>query len=108
MCIRDRYCPPTDVSAQRQVDGVRSIASRPVTRRMPSPGPITFGRGIEISVTLDDAAFEGSGAFLLGAVLNRFFGQYVSINTFTETVVKTLARGDIMRWQAREGACAIL
>ncbi|USX24001.1 type VI secretion system baseplate subunit TssF [Oxalobacteraceae bacterium OTU3CINTB1] len=102
------YCPPTDVNAQRQVDGVRSVASRAVTRRMPSPGPITFGRGVEISVTLDDAAFEGSGAFLLGAVLSRFFSQYVSINTFTETVVKTLARGDIMRWQAREGVCAIL
>jgi len=102
------YCPPLDINAQRQIEGLRSIASRAVTRRMPTPGPITFGRGIEITVTFDDAAFEGSGAFLLGAVLARFFSQYVSINTFTETVVKTLARGDIMRWPAREGACAIL
>ena len=102
------YCPPLDVNAGRQIDGLRSIASRPITRRMPSPGPIAFGRGLEIGVTFDDAAFEGSGAFLLGAVLARFFSGYVSINTFTETVVKTLARGDIMRWPAREGACAIL
>ena len=102
------YCHPADLNAQRQVEGVRSIASKPITRRMPSPGPITFGRGIEITVTLDDAAFEGSGAFLLGAVLSEFFAQYVSINSFTETVVRTLSRGQIMRWPAKGGACAIL
>jgi type VI secretion system protein ImpG len=102
------YCQANDMTAQRQVEGVRSIASKAVTRRMPSPGPITFGRGLEITVTLDDAAFEGTGAFLLGAVLNEFFAQYVSINSFTETVVRTLARGEIMRWPAKGGACAIL
>jgi type VI secretion system protein ImpG len=102
------YCHPADLNAQRQVEGVRSISSQAVTRRMPAPGPITFGRGIQITVTLDDAAFEGTGAFLLGGVLSEFFAQYVSINSFTETVIRTLARGEIMRWPARGGACAIL
>jgi type VI secretion system protein ImpG len=102
------YCHPLDLHGQRQVEGLRSVASKPVTRRMPSPGPITFGRGIEISVTFDDAAFEGAGAFLLGAVLAEFFAEYVSINSFTETVIRTLARGPIMRWPARGGTCAIL
>jgi type VI secretion system protein ImpG len=75
---------------------------------MPSPGPITFGRGLQITVTFDDDAFEGSGAFMLGAVLSQFFALYVSINSFTETVIKTLSRGEIMRWPARSGLCAIL
>ncbi len=102
------YCQKDDPVAQRQVDGLRSVRARPITRRMPTPGPITFGRGLEVTVTLDDAAFEGAGAFLLGAVLSHFFQQYVAINTFVETVVRTVARGTIMRWPAREGACAIL
>lgn len=102
------YCHPNELHAQRQVEGVRAIASKAVTRRMPSPGPITFARGVEISVTFDDAAFEGAGAFLLGAVLAEFFAEYVSINSFTETVIKTVARGPIMRWPARGGTCAIL
>jgi type VI secretion system protein ImpG len=102
------YCHPTDLNAQRQVEGVRAIASKPITRRMPSPGPITVGRGIEVTVTFDDAAFEGTGPFVLGAVLAEFFAQYVSINAFTETVIRTIGRGDIMRWPAREGTCAIL
>jgi type VI secretion system protein ImpG len=75
---------------------------------MPTPGPITFGRGLEITVTMDDGAFEGAGAFVLGGVLSHFFAQYVSINAFTETVIRTVARGEIMRWPARGGACAIL
>lgn len=102
------YCRPSDPHALRQVEGLRSVGSRAITRRMPSPGPITFGRGVEISLTFDDAAFEGTGAFLLGAVLAEFFAEYVSVNAFTETVVRTLARGPIMRWPAKGGACAIL
>ena len=87
---------------------MRSIASRAITRRMPGPGPIAFGRGLEVTVTMDDGAFEGSGAFVLGAVLNHFFSQYVSINALTETVIRTVGRGEIMRWPAKGGACAIL
>ncbi|TFW31977.1 type VI secretion system baseplate subunit TssF [Massilia horti] len=102
------YCHAGDSGGQRQVEGVRGIASGPIIRRMPSPGPIAFGRGLQLTVTFDDAAFEGSGAFVLGAVLARFFGQYVSINAFTETVIRTVARGEIMRWPAQEGVCAIL
>jgi len=102
------YCHPGDINGQRQVEGVRSISANAITRRMPSPGPITFGRGLQITVTFDDDAFEGSGAFMLGAVLSQFFALYVSINSFTETVIKTLSRGEIMRWPARSGLCAIL
>ncbi|CAN7364779.1 type VI secretion system baseplate subunit TssF [Massilia sp. LjRoot122] len=102
------YCHPGDAHGQRQVEGLRSVSARPVTRRMPSPGPITFGRGIEVSLSFDDAAFEGTSAFLLGAVLAEFFAEYVSINSFAETVVRTMARGAIMRWPAKGGACAIL
>jgi type VI secretion system protein ImpG len=102
------YCHPADLNAQRQVEGVRSVSSKAITRRMPSPGPITVGRGLEITVTMDDAAFEGTGPFVLGGVLSQFFAQYVSINAFTETVIRTLGRGEIMRWPARGGTCAIL
>jgi len=54
-------------------------------------------------LTLDEAAFEGTGIFLLGAVLEQFFAKYVSINSFTETVVKSTERGEIIRWPARIG-----
>lgn len=106
--LLELYCQSGDLTAKRQIDGVRSVQSARITRRMPSPGPITFGRGLQITVTMDDAAFEGTGVFLLGAVLEQFFAQYVSINSFTETVIKTISRGEIMRWMTREGQCETL
>ena len=84
------------------------MSAKPILRRVASGGPIAFGRGLEIDVTLDESAFRGAGAFLLGAVLERFLARYVSINSFTETVVRTLDRGVIARWPARTGQRPIL
>jgi len=97
------YADANDSNTRKQIEGVRETASGGITRALPVAGPTTFGRGLEISVTCDEAAFEGSGVFLLGAVLERFFSKYVSINSFTETVLRTVQRGEIMRWKARTG-----
>jgi type VI secretion system protein ImpG len=56
-----------------------------------------------MTITVDESGFEGSGVFLLGAVLEQFFAQYVSLNSFTETVLKTSDRGEVMRWPAKIG-----
>ncbi|MDD5631744.1 MAG: type VI secretion system baseplate subunit TssF, partial [Methylococcales bacterium] len=87
----------------KQIDGLLSVKSRPVVLRVPVAGPLCFGRGVEITVTFDEAAFAGAGSFLLGAVLEKFFCKYVSINSFTQVVVKTRERGEIMRWPVRTG-----
>jgi type VI secretion system protein ImpG len=92
------YVNPNDVFTLRQVDGIRSASASPIVRRVPTPGPLTFARGLEIRITLDEEAFEGSGIFVLGAVLSQFFARYVSINSFTETVIISQRRGEIMRW----------
>ena len=97
------YADASEASVRKQVEGVRSIDSAPVVRRVPRPGPIAFARGMQIKVTLDETAFEGGSVFLLGAVLEKFFAKYVSINSFTETVVDGSDRGEIMRWPARIG-----
>ncbi len=102
------YCDQNDQAALRQIDGVKSIRSAPVSGRIPTSGPIAFGRGVEISVTCDETAFEGIGAFLFGQVLEQFFAKYVSINSFTETVLSSVHRGEVMRWRPRLGRQHIL
>ncbi|MFO0870441.1 MAG: type VI secretion system baseplate subunit TssF [Pirellulales bacterium] len=97
------YADPQSPGQLKQVDALRKIASRTVVRRIPGPGPLSFGRGVEITLDCDEAAFEGSGAFLLGAVLARFFARYVSLNFFTETVLRSTSRGEVMRWPATIG-----
>lgn len=92
-----------DAATRKQIDGLRSVRSTPVTRRIPMPGPIAFARGLQISVEFEESYFEGTGCYLLGAVFDRFFSRYVSLNSFTETVVRTRERGEIMSWPARIG-----
>lgn len=92
----------------RHVAGVLSVQSAPAVRRMPSHGPICFGNGVELRIRLDEDAFTGVGAFLLGAVLERFFAKYVSINSFTQTVVESAQRGEIMQWPVRAGMREVL
>lgn len=97
------YGELSDPAIRQQVEGVRSIHSRPITRRLPGPGPTTFARGLELTLELDKGAFEGSGVFLLGAVLEEFFSKYVSINSFTETIVRSSDGEEVKRWPTRIG-----
>lgn len=93
----------SEAATRKQIEGLRSITSRPITRRAPTKGPISFARGLQVHVHFEENYFEGSGCFVLGAVLERFFAKYVSINSFTETIVQTRERGEIMRWPTRIG-----
>jgi type VI secretion system protein ImpG len=102
--LLELYAPSADVSARRQIEGIRSVRVRRVVRRLGGPGPLAFGRGLEIVVQVDELAFEGASAFLLGSVLDRYFARHVSINTFTETVLRSENRREINRWEHQWGA----
>jgi type VI secretion system protein ImpG len=102
------YAPIGDSGAQRQIDGLRSMKIQPVVRRLPMPGPITFGRGVDLRVELDDLSFEGASPFLLGCVLERFVARHVSMNGFTQMRVSSQARGDILIGRPRCGTRPIL
>lgn len=102
------YADLGELHIRKQIEGVRALQAEPVTRRAPLPGPIAFCRGLELTLTCAEDAFEGTGAFLLGAVLEQFFAKYVTINSFTETVLRSTSRGEIMRWQTRIGRRHVL
>jgi type VI secretion system protein ImpG len=98
------FADVTDSATERRIRGVRNVDSKPVVRRMRQDGGVGAARGVEITVTIDEKAFEGSGAFLLGAILERFYSEYASLNHFTQTVIRSQERGEIMRWPVRAGA----
>ncbi len=102
------YTHEGDAALQRQIEGVRSVITRQVVRRLPLPGPIAFGRGVQIELVVDELAFQGSSAFLFGCVMERFFARHISMNGFTETRVRSQTRGDIMIGRPRCGARPIL
>jgi type VI secretion system protein ImpG len=102
------YSDGNDVAMNRQIDGVRNIAHRSVVRRIPIKGPISYGRGLEIDITMDDNAFEGTGVLMLGSVLERFFPRYVSMNSFTQLRLFSQKRGEVKQWPVRLGNRQIL
>ncbi|CAN5907421.1 type VI secretion system baseplate subunit TssF [soil metagenome] len=104
----DLYAVTADKSMTRQIEGVRHVRVKPVVRRLPAPGRITFGRVLEIEIEVDELAFQGASAYLLGSVLSRFFARYVTINSHTETVLRSLSRGEVERWSAQAGSAAVL
>jgi type VI secretion system protein ImpG len=97
------YCDQNDPAAVRQGEGVKSISAAPINGRIPTHGPITFGRGLGVGVTCDEGAFEGTGMFLFGQVLEQFLATYVSLNSFTEMTLHSTERGQVMRWPPRLG-----
>ncbi|TAK77992.1 MAG: type VI secretion system baseplate subunit TssF [Aquabacterium sp.] len=98
------FVPANDAGMKRQVEGVQKVGVRPIVRRHPIPGPIAFGRGIEVTVTVDELGFEGGSAMLLGSVLHRYLSRHVSLNSYVETVLASLTRGELMRWKPGRGA----
>jgi type VI secretion system protein ImpG len=102
------YAESNDASARRQIDGVSQVSYQPVVRRIPILGPISYGRGLEITLVLDDSSFEGAGVLVLASVLERFFARYVSLNSFTQLRLRSTARGAVKAWPVRIGCRQII
>lgn len=96
----------TDESSRkrRQIEGIESIATRPIVRRLGDRQWRGFVRGTEITIVFDEEHFVGASAFLLGSVLDRFFALYAGVNSFTELVIRRAHQEeDWKRWPPRAG-----
>jgi type VI secretion system protein ImpG len=100
--------PEQDVAWTKQVDSIQWLEAKSVVRRLPFPGPLTFGCGVEVTALVDELGFQGSSAFLLGNVLDKFFARHAAANSFCETVLRSASRGEIMRCKPRIGSHAVL
>ncbi|MGL5010384.1 MAG: type VI secretion system baseplate subunit TssF, partial [Paracoccaceae bacterium] len=101
--ILSLFIDPLDTTTEAQLRGLISVATRPIIRSIRRGDGFFAARGIEVKLTMDDAAFEGSGIMLLGAVLDRFFAEYASVNSFTQTVLVSADRGQIVTFPPRTG-----
>lgn len=102
------YARCSGAESDRDDIGILGVKTEPIVSKLPIKGPMVFGRGIKVDLTFDDAKFEGSSFFLLGAVLERFLARYVSLNSFTQTSVNSNERGNVIQWPARHGRRQIL
>jgi type VI secretion system protein ImpG len=103
------YDLPRDATNRRQIDGMVSIDFAPATAWLPGQPFATFVRGTEVKLVVDEASFVGTGLSLFAAVLDRFFGLYVHINSFTQlTVISARTQLPLFQCPPRNGATPLV
>ncbi len=96
-------------SFRKQVGGIVSLNSKPAVSRVLSESGIAFCRGIDVEIEFDEEQYAGSGVFLFASVLERFFGLYSAMNSFSRLTARTIQRkGVLKQWPALAGEQRIL
>lgn len=87
------------------INNLSNISYTPVMRRMGRDAWRGFVQGLSINLEIDEVPYAGHGGYLLASVLNEFFRNYVTINSFTElTLVSTQSDGVWKQWPAQIGS----
>lgn len=98
------YNLPDSRSGNLMLEGLVDVRARRIVSRIGGSLSAGFGKGTGIELTLDEDKFSGGGHYLFAAVVDRFLGLYSSINSFTQTVVRTRQQeGEFCRWPPRTG-----
>ncbi|HLG98918.1 MAG TPA: type VI secretion system baseplate subunit TssF [Bryobacteraceae bacterium] len=96
-------------SAVHQINGITKIKSRAKVARMTSEHGLTFATGVHVEAEFDEDEFVGTSVFLLATVLERFFGLYSALNSFTQFRATTLQRKGVLKeWPPRAGEQILL
>lgn len=97
------YGRQDDASSRKQIDGVMSVTSKMVSRRVPGRDRMAIASGHHIDFKLDDGAFDRARMFVFSAVLERFLAEFATINTFTECAFESPLEGVFAKWPPRIG-----
>lgn len=86
------------------IDGLLSVSSRRITARVPGDFGGAFCRGVEVTIEFDPARYSENGLFLFASLIERFLGQYCTLNSFTVLVARVKGREEeLRRWAPRAG-----
>ena len=92
-------------ATRQQINGIVSLQAQHVTKRIGQ----SFCRGVQVTIEFDEDKFVGTGLYLFASILERFLGQYVSVNSFSQLVAKTVQKkGALKKWHPRNGNRVLL
>jgi type VI secretion system protein ImpG len=98
------YDLPRSAATRRQIEGVLGIAQQDTTVWMPGKPFACFIRGLEVRLSIDESSFVGSGLDVFARCIDRFFGLYVSLNSFIQLVIVSHRTGEeLIRCAPRNG-----
>jgi type VI secretion system protein ImpG len=96
-------------SSAGQIAGITALRSTPKIMRLESEKGFVFCSGLGIDLEMDEDRFAGGSAYLLASVLERFFGLYCAVNSFTQLRVSTRQRREtVWQWPIRSGEQAVV
>lgn len=94
---------------KKQISGIASVSSRRHFTRVASEYGVGFARGTRVEIEFDEEQFSGSGAYLFASVLEKFFGLYTSMNSFTQLVARSRQRKEALEeWEPRAGQSMLI
>ena len=97
------FAPRNDKIMEKQIQALISADVTPVTKRLPGVGPIIYGRGTNIKLTVDEEGFSGISPYNFGLVIKEWLVRHVSMNSFVQVELFSLQRGLIHRWPVKYG-----
>lgn len=88
-----------------RIEAIKSLRAKPAERLYRGAAV----RGVGIDITLDESGFAGDGdMFLFGAVLDRLFAGYVSLNSFSVVTIEGAQTKVKIAWPARSGDLTLI
>ena len=107
--ILELYDFSDSADIKKQISGITTVSSRRHFTRVASEYGVGFARGTRVEIEFDEEQFSGSGAYLFASVLEKFFGLYTSMNSFTQLVARSRQRREALEeWAPRAGQSILI
>ena len=102
------YARRDNAVSQRQIDGIIGLSHRPATKLVRQAQGSAILRGTEVTVTLDEEAFAGTGLHMFAQLLDHLVGLHVHLNSYTQLVIVSSINGkELLRCLPRNGALSL-
>lgn len=94
---------------KKRIGGITTVDSRRHFARVISENGISFARGTRVEMEFDEEQFSGGGVYLFASVLEKFFGLYVSMNSFSQLAARSRQRKEPLgEWPPRAGQSILI
>ncbi|MBU2114833.1 MAG: type VI secretion system baseplate subunit TssF [Gammaproteobacteria bacterium] len=104
--LYDFRCTP---ESRALIEGICGLTIRPGTARVTQHGRVAVCSGSDIQLEFTQSSYAGSGIYFFASVLDVFFAQFASLNSYTRLAIKLREHEQLYhQWPARCGAKVLL
>jgi type VI secretion system protein ImpG len=106
--VLDLFATSVGCKRASSIEGLLDISVSHSVRSMIVEGVNCVGRGLVVTVVIDQNVFSGNSTYLFCMILEKYLSRQVSINTFMETVFVNNSGKEIARWKTSTGRLPLI